>query len=1173
MALTTTQVNQAFLATLGRPAEGSAATWGSTSLSLDALLDSIFIAENTDGDFVEYLYQNILGRASDAEGKAFWNSLLATTSKEAVLAQFKAAVIAAGQADPSNADYQSFIAQNKAFVATLYANLLGRDDAKTADAEGIDFWANALATGMSRGDLISAFVSAALSDPNSDDAQTLNAKLSVADAFSAAFKDFGKDVTADEKKAALDTLKTTMTEVVAGSTVEEFQDTINQFKGQNQDRKTDVFTKGEDDLDASESTAATTFRGTINISNPDKSTIESGDAATGNSEYAPANTLIVDVKSDGKEKDFNFGTETAGVKVSNVNNLTINNGTADVTLNLTGGDNYTGKVAIAGKGDRADVTVAQDVASLNVSTSGTKKAYADTTVAANATLGSFEGSAAVDTLNINGTIAKSINTGDGKDEVTLGATAKVFEKATISLGGGDDTLTISTGDIGLENVDGKIAAEDLKASVTIDGGAGTKDKLVLNNSDISKGVKAITGVEFIDSTGGVISAAAADGLKTTVSGDLTINANYKEVKSINLKDIKSFTDNNKTETGSLSLSGITYENITLSSNIKENIVVDTHTAASPKNYAEINKFGEGDTIKVGVLSIAATQVNNKALDLTRYADVKAELAKTSANVLAINDVNGKKAYIWQVLDSTDARLVAIVDKKLKVDGTSFVYDNGKAPQPPVGPVVPGQPTGELKAQKVAGFDYYELAVNPPVQVSETGTTLKLAEDLQTLVEAETAKQITVNANGSGDISFDAAVKSSNQVIKVILQGTGTRTVDLENVNATAVKNITDGAANTTLDISNKTFNASSGADVFATGLKIDLGAGTDVVNIGNQTHASGAFALTGVEGIKASGGTLDAALVTKTANNAVTTDLTQIEGSLTLKNFAGATSIDLSNIKTAVTKDTALTIDIVTGTPVTAANLTSVKGSATANDTLVVSGNYTALDTIEGIDAITLNNNATLKAKAITSDTLAINGGHKLTVNASGETTVDLANLSKGTDTPTIEITNVGQGTTSGATITLNSGDGIAETIKLAANAKAINAVTVTGFKLGAADDKLNLQAIHSDLKVATVSGGVQAVSTGASTTLASDKVTTITATGSDLTVNTNVTLGTGNGEIKATALTQNTNYLIAIKANDSSKTAIYIANPGSDTTLTKGEITLIATVNGDLTADTNWLA
>ncbi|MDO2408476.1 DUF4214 domain-containing protein, partial [Campylobacter magnus] len=126
-----------------------------------------FIAENTDGDFVEYLYQNILGRASDAEGKAFWNSLLATTSKEAVLAQFKAAILAAGQADPANADYQSFIAQNKAFVTELYTNLLGRSDAASADAEGVEFWANALASGTSKGALLAQFTAAALSDPNS----------------------------------------------------------------------------------------------------------------------------------------------------------------------------------------------------------------------------------------------------------------------------------------------------------------------------------------------------------------------------------------------------------------------------------------------------------------------------------------------------------------------------------------------------------------------------------------------------------------------------------------------------------------------------------------------------------------------------------------------------------------------------------------------------------------------------------------------------------------------------------------------------------------------------------------------------------------------------------------------------------------------------------------------
>lgn len=477
-----------------------------------------------------------------------------------------------------------------------------------------------------------------------------------------------------------------MTEVVAGSTVEEFQDAINQFKGQNQDRKTDVFTKGEDDLDASESTAATTFRGTINISDSEKSTIESGDTATGNSEYAAANTLIVDVKSDGKEKDFTYSTEMAGVKINNVDNLTINNGTADVTLNLDGNNaDFSGKVAITGKGDKADVTVAQNVASLNVSTSGAKKAYTDVTVNSGNTLGAFEGSAAKDTLTISGNIAKSINTGDGADSVTLGATAKVFEKATISLGGGDDTLTISTNNIGLENADGAIT-ENLKASVTIDGGAGTKDKLILQN-DISAGVKAITGIETIkaDNLTAAISSAVADGLKTSVEGALTVKADYESTKSIDLRGIKAVKDNAKKDLGSLLLSDITYENITLSSNIKENIVVAAHTADSKKSYAEINKFAADDRISVGALAAKAKSTSDKNLDLTNYNDVKTLLSGETGAV-AINDAAGKKAYIWQVDGLTTPKLVAIVDKKLKADaGLSFVYDDSKTTPLPVDP--------------------------------------------------------------------------------------------------------------------------------------------------------------------------------------------------------------------------------------------------------------------------------------------------------------------------------------------------------------------------------------------------------------------------------------------------------------------------------------------------------
>ena len=893
MALTTTQVNQAFLATLGRPAEGSAATWGST-LSLDALLDSIFIAENTDGDFVEYLYQNILGRASDAEGKAFWNSLLATTPKEEVLAQFKAAVIAAGKADPSNADYQSLIAQNKAFVTTLYTNLLGRSDAASADAEGVEFWANALASGTSKGELLAQFTAAAMANPNSDDAQTLSAKINVANEITAKFNDFNADVTADEKKAALDALKTTMTEVVAGSTAEDFQEKIDTFAGNYQNRVAQVFTtKNDDQLDASESTAATTFSGTINISDSEKSTIESGDTATGNPDFAAANTLIVDVKSDGKEKDFNFNTETAGVTVSNVNNLTINNDTADVTLNLTGGDNYTGKVAIAGKGDRADVTVDQNVESLSVSTSGAKKANTDVTVNNGSTLGTFEGSAAVDALTINGNIAKSINTGDGADNVTLEATAKVYEKATINLGAGDDTLTISTSDIGNYNANGtEITAENLKASVTIDGGAGTKDKLVLS-SDISKGVKAITGVEFIDSTTGAISAVAADGLKTTVSGTLTINADYKEAKSINLKDIKSFTN----DTGSLSLSGITYENITLSSNIKENIVVDAHTAESKKSYAEISKFAAGDKISVKDLNASAVTANDKNLDLTNYNDV-ANLLSDKTDAVAINDAAGKKAYIWQVLDETDARLVAVVDKKLKESGNSFVYDDGKTPAEPAGT------TSTIK--------YVSGSTTLDISEGNYGTGTK-TQFFDIPANEKDVLKVVLDGNYSqiGSLRVDNSGDNKGTVEVHVLDGAN------GNIDVTAVKDkIYLGEGKNNLDASNYTF----------------IGADALVANtIGKLTVASASLGI-GVNKAKLDLTNVNAN-VTISGNVANETDVNTL--------FVNASGNDTITLDTSITNAQSITLtdaaeNVTVSTPITAANasLATMLNGAAANDTI-----------------------------------------------------------------------------------------------------------------------------------------------------------------------------------------------------------------------------------------------
>ena len=104
MALTTTQVQQVFLAITGRPAEGQAVAWGANSLNLADLANSVIdirkgadFANNKD-TFIENLYQNLLGRASDAEGKEFWLKVLNDgASYGDIVAQFINAVLVQNQ--------------------------------------------------------------------------------------------------------------------------------------------------------------------------------------------------------------------------------------------------------------------------------------------------------------------------------------------------------------------------------------------------------------------------------------------------------------------------------------------------------------------------------------------------------------------------------------------------------------------------------------------------------------------------------------------------------------------------------------------------------------------------------------------------------------------------------------------------------------------------------------------------------------------------------------------------------------------------------------------------------------------------------------------------------------------------------------------------------------------
>lgn len=104
MALTNQQVQQVFLAIAGRPAEGQAAAWGASALSVSALANMVVDIRkgadfaNSKETFVENLYTQLLGRPSDAEGKEFWlKALNDGVSYGDVLTQFIAAVLTQSQ--------------------------------------------------------------------------------------------------------------------------------------------------------------------------------------------------------------------------------------------------------------------------------------------------------------------------------------------------------------------------------------------------------------------------------------------------------------------------------------------------------------------------------------------------------------------------------------------------------------------------------------------------------------------------------------------------------------------------------------------------------------------------------------------------------------------------------------------------------------------------------------------------------------------------------------------------------------------------------------------------------------------------------------------------------------------------------------------------------------------
>ena len=1070
MALTTTQVNTAFLAALARPAEGSAATWGAGSLNLDSLLNSIFIAENTE-DFVESLYTELLGRASDAEGKAFWNSLLATSTKEAVLAQFKAAVIAAGQADPSNADYQGLIATNKAFVQALYTNLLGRE----ADAEGLDFWANALTSGTSRGDLLAQFTAAAMaSGADNDDYQAITAKLAVADAFSAKFSAFNADVTADEKKAALDALKAMMEGVVAGSTVEDVQEEINQIAGNYQNRTSQVFTKAnDDDLDASEATAATTFRGTVNLVDSTKGTIQTTDKVSGNTDFD--DTLVVNVTSDSTHKllDLNGDLPT----ISDIEKLIVNNGSANVEGDLNDA-NFGNSVSITGTGD-VNLKVNSSLENLSVS-SATK---GDVAIAVNNTLGNYTGGNAGEsvTVNVGGSIKKA-SLGAGDD--TLVINGAVTAGGAIDLGAGNDELEINSNIVFAANED----------KITLDGGAGSKDLLTLNGALDLSGVKSIKGFETINAqSNAAISSEAANGLKAklTDGSALTVNASTGTT-AINLSGLSV----DKNENATVTLQGLTQETITLSKTVAENIDISN---AAAKNITIKGFVNGSDKLAVAQGAVVSTTTGAKGADLSKAGQVldllNSVALSAGTNYVAINTSNEKASYIWKVDGATATRdnitLVANVDKALA--STDFIGGGEPGPTPPT----PGETTG-----LVFNETYNSLEVTQKISGDTVVGVDETAKD-----KVATATAIVINAAGA-NISFDKkALASGAATIKQVTvqsDANTTNTLDLTNLSGAtkgAITTIADTAGNANFTLNETlaaltTVNLGAGNDTLTLGADfsgsgngvavnagdgddtinisaiakdklgtngiIDGGSGTDTVILNAIDYSTGTA--TQFKNIDVITGTTDAKTkITSTislgediatkATDAYTLKAIEING-LVLKAATSTTAVDASAL-TDTDSDAKVTIDLAAA-QAKAAQLT-VTGSASVKETINISGDFSGLasgDKVTDIEAIYGAASGAKLAGTFFTGANANTGvtalGGTLEITYADNLNLSAIKTKEGTDAANVKISGV-----SGSVTLTDKNAGITDTVVLADTFSGGETTKITGAALG---DKIDLK-------------------------------------------------------------------------------------------------------------------
>lgn len=1066
MALTNQQVQQAYLAVIGRPAEGDAVAWASVAAPNVASLVNLIAATRNNTDFNK---------------------------------------------------------NNTTFVENLYMNLLGRE----GDEEGIKFWSDALTAGTSFGDLVMQFSSAALS--TTEDMYTLQNKLAVAEQISTKIKTFTPSVASEAKLKSMMSVVDAETSIDdIQEDINSFVGQYVNGKKTTVKPGAQEPTKGSDEyaqtynatikLGAEEGgvniEGSTTYNDTLNLTV--KGTAENG-TLTGSDIGSISNLYAINLNlRDSRIKESTLNTKdlagAAEVVIKGKSNDTFTVDSAMTTLDTGDGDdtiNVNSDVETLKAGNGNDTIIASNakVTTLDAGNGDDKITVTKSTIS---TLNAGNGNDII-TLGDGAKVSK-LNAGNGDDTISVSSKANVAN-ATIDGGAGTNSLKLTDGKVDLTKTtltnisaisgEGKLKASQLngialnlgterldaagestgtydaaKLEVAADKASGAIDLTKVAVAEESTGHELnITNVKNSsiklnnDSLGNSDDAANTDATKVTITG--TAGNDVITLESGKVTSLDSNEGNDKvTIASAASVNTLTLNNGANTVTVAGK--VNTLTAGAGDD--NVNVSGEVSTLTTGTgndtISVSGKVKTLNAGDGDDKISVTAgevDTLNAGAGADTISVAAGARVKDLDAGDGDDiiAITAGAVIKNLNGGGgnNTLKLENG---------VVDLSTTKLTNVQTITG--------RGKIQSSDiTGKNITLgSEKLNAwnegtgeydITELEIKGKGTANSDTINLSSLKIAAGSTGHKLNITNFKNGTLTLNDNNLgNASQDESAVDATTVTVTGTeSNDTIVINSGK------IKdVSTGKGADEVSIKSGVNVATLSTGEGADHIDISGtvgaidtGDGDDGIVLNSGAKVDTIDTGAGNDNIEVQSGASVTTINLG------AGDDTITLKSGAGTGLT------INGGD-GKDTLTLEANSSSVDfsgitKITGIEVLNISATAANSGAKISYDNIKDNlnltieaqnsGSGSLTIDTGNNTDINLASFKAGTKAlsggVTIENINAGD------TVKLNKTGGLTETIKLkSATGNGTDPhTTITGLASG---DKLDFSDAFSATQIST---------------------------------------------------------------------------------------------------------